>query len=310
MIQTQPSTIEINMGNTMLIKSTLLLISISFLHFDAVASTLKMTFDYGIPSERIQSGDCIKYGEPVFTSTAGRTFYTEAESFGPGKSAELNVIQGSTGFGTLGGVINFPSCTNFDDSAGKIIKGQEIWVSVKLKFPTGFEFNQEGRNKFLRLRTFHDVDGTPVSEGYNDLYINGPSSGEGEQPFHYIFEGAQRWYWAGEPEDFFTLGYWNTVEFYLKLDNIKGSEGGDSMVRVWIDGKLIGETNDRNTLKFENSYISSLYFFTWWGNQGAHINQQFWADDLVITTETPTDRDQYGNPMIGTGSLFKNGFEL
>jgi len=294
-----------------LLKLTLLLTLVSFLCFDAYAGTLKMTFNPGLTGETIQSGSCIKYGEPVFTSTAGMTFYTEDESFGVGKSAELNVVQGSSGFGTLGGVINFSSCTNFDDSAGKIVKGQEIWVSVRLKFPTGFEFNQNGRNKFLRLRTFHDEAGTPVSEGYNDLYINGPSSGEGVQPFHYIFEGAGRWYRAGEPEDFFNLGNWNTIEFYLKLDNIKGSDGGESMVRVWVDGRLIGETNGRNTLKFASSYISSLYFFTYWDNDGAHLDQKFWADDLVITTDTPADRDQFGNPMIGTGSdlLFMDDFE-
>ncbi len=289
-------------------KLTLLLILVSFIRFDAFAGTLEMTFDSGVSGESIQSGDCIKYGEPVFTSTAGRTFYTEAESFGIGKSAELNVVQGSNGFGTLGGVINFPSCSNFDDLAGKITKGQEIWVSVRLKFPADFEFNQNGRNKFLRLRAFHDVDGSPVSEGYNDLYINGPS-GLGEQPFHYIFEGAQQWYFAGEPNDFFKLGYWNTIEFYLKLDNVKGSEGGESMVRVWIDGRLIGETNDRNILVYADSYISSLYFFTYWDNEGTHMDQKFWADDLTITTETPADRDQYGNPMIGVGLLFTNGFE-
>jgi len=36
---------------------------------------------------------------------------------------------------------------------------------------------------------------------------------------------------------------------------------------------------------------------TW--NGGAPQDQDMWIDDIVITNETPTARDVYGNPMIG-----------
>jgi hypothetical protein len=285
-------------------KPSLLIILMTLFPLISQADTLRMSFDSGLAGEKIVSSSCLKYGEPVFTSDAGMTYYSDKESVGPGMSAEINVPKGLTGFGNIGGIVNFPKCFN---SNGRIYKGQEIWISVKLKFPLGFEFNVNGRNKFLRLRTFHGDGNSKVSEGHNDLYINAPpgSSPGKDQPFHYIFEGAQEWYAMGNPEDFFDIGTWNTVEYYLKLDNIKGTDGGESTVRVWIDGKLIGESFDRVSLQRSDSYIESLYFFTYWDNDGAIKDQKFWADDLVITTDMPGDRDSSGNPMIGVGDAKK-----
>lgn len=261
--------------------------------------TISMSFDKGVKDDVILSENCSKYGEPVFTSDASRTTYSDEVSYGPGLSAKMTIEHGKRGFGSFGGIVNFSSCDQLNGR--NIKKGEEIWVRFKIYFPNGFEFNQNGRNKFLRLRTFHDESGNKVSEGYNDLYINAPpglSPGR-DQPFHYIFEGEQQWYPMGQDSDFFKPNTWHTVEYYLKLDDKDASNGGDSTVRAWIDGRLIGETRMRNTLLTEQSYIESLYFFTYWDNDGAHKTQSLWVDDLIITTLKPQQLDDFNNRMIG-----------
>jgi len=106
-----------------------------------------------------------------------------------------------------------------------------------------------------------------------------------------------------EGAEFPALGEWNTIEYYLRLDDQKGTEGGNSMVRTWVNGELLGETNDRNTLLTPESYIESLYMFTFWDNDGAHKTQKLWVDDIIVTSETPSNTDAFGNPMIGTSAV-------
>ncbi len=268
----------------------------------AAAFTITIDGDDGTAGENVRSSNCQQSNEESFTSDSGGTFYTDAESYSGGKALELNIKKGSLGFGELGGIINFPDCAHVGGK--KLVKGDEIWVRLRIKFPNGFEFNQTGKNKFLRLRTFHVEGSTKVSEGYNDLYIDGPPGTElwkpgGYAPFQFIFEGAQNWYRMNS--DFFTMGKWNTIEYYIRLDDKTGPEGGNSMVRVWLDGNLIGETNERRTLGRADSFIESLYLFTYWNNVGAHISQKFWVDDLKITSDTPLTHDTQGNPFIGLG---------
>ncbi len=282
--------------------SKVFLISLMLTLFSNEASS----FDVNISGDRAVVGDpaharsCEKFGEEVFTGAAGNTVYTDEESYSGGKALKLTVNEGSRGYGTLGGTISFENCEHVGGK--RLYKGDELWIRTRLFFPEGFEFNVNGRNKFLRVRAFHYEDGNKVSEGYNDLYIDGHPRDEGYRPFQFIFEGEANWYTMGNIGDFFKRGEWKTVEYYLRLDNEKESEGGQAKVRVWIDGTLIGETGERRTLVTEDSFVESLYFFTYWDNEGAHKTQSFYADDIVLTSETPSERDANGYPYIGMGT--------
>jgi hypothetical protein len=259
------------------------------------AFTISISGDDGLVGERPQSSTCEMFGENAFTSDAGNTVYTDEKVYGGNQSLKLTIMEGSKGFGSLGGIIRFPNC----ESVGgrELRKGDEVWVRVHLFFPLNFEFNLNGRNKFIRLRTF---DKFGQSEGYNDLYLDASVD---HTTYDYIFEGLQQWNSMGEQKDLFPLGQWRTVEFYLKLDDKTQTEGGDARLRVWVDGKLIGNTGDRANLKTSESYIESLYFFTYWDNEGAHKTQSFYVDDLIITSDAPGSRDSNGFPFIGVGSF-------
>ena len=216
----------------------------------------------------------------AFTSDGSRTVISNKYAYSGNNSIEMSVVQGRTGFGMLGGIINLANCTH---KGGRVLrKGDEVWVRLRIYLPPGFEYNRNGRNKFLRFRVF---DANNNSEGYNDLYLNGWAS----TFYEFIFEGAQKWYKMTAPP--LVQGKWETVEFYLKLDNIKGSQGGSSMVQVWLNGNLVGETNDRRTLNTANSYVKQLNVFTYWDDAGAHKTQYLYVDDFVLTTDTPSTRD-------------------
>ena len=277
----------------------LLVISSLLLCFSAVSG------DFIMGAERLPPGftpvdkSCTLRGEQVFSSDAWATKITDELSYTGEKSLQMTIKKGKSGFGSFGGIVYFPRCL---PDTPRVYKGEEIWVRLRVFVPEGFEYNRNGRNKFLRFRTYHKENGKEVSEGYNDLYLDATKLDNiNSTPFDFIFEGKQRWYKFGVPADFLEYGKWETIEYYLKLDDKIESEGGDSTVRVWKNGKLIGETKKRATLKTPDSYVSSLYLFTYWDNAGAHVTQSLYVDDIYLTTNIPQDFDKAGNRMIGLG---------
>lgn len=262
------------------------------------AFTVKISGDGGELGEQASSRNCKASGEEAFTGSAGNTVYSSEQVYSGSRSIKMTIEEGKTGFGSFGGILKFSNCEHI---AGRNLeKGDEIWIRARMYFPRGFEFNQ-GRNKFMRLRTYNKIDGKTVSEGYIDLYINGHPEDDNFRPFWFIFEGEQKWYSTGTIDDYFEFGKWKTVELYLKLDNKKESKGGDARVRIWVDGKRIMDTGDRRTLKTATSFVTYFSMFTWYGNEGSPKTQSAYVDDFFMTTITPKAIDNYGNHYIGLG---------
>lgn len=277
------------------------LMAFAFLVFTQMshAFTIKMSGDGGALGEKAESADCqADNGAEAFTTNAGLTVYTDEQFYSGGRALKMTVREGSTGFGTFGGSIEFNNCQHV---GGHVLReGDEVWIRTRIYFPGNFEFNS-GRNKFFRLRAYNQSSGQEKSEGYNDLYIDSHTEVSGFKPFWYIFEGQQSWYAAGSLDDFFEPGEWKTVEFYLKLDDEPVSKGGEAIIRIWIDGKLIGEAKDRRTLNTSDSYIKYFSYFTYYGNDRAPQTQSVYVDDFFLTTDTPDSMDGFGNRYIGLG---------
>lgn len=265
---------------------------------NTLAFTAKISGDGGALGEQASSQDCKAQEEEAFTGAASNSVYSSEQAYSGSRSIKMTIEEGLTGFGSFGGILSFSNCEHIGGRS--LVKGDEIWIRTRLFFPIGWEFNQ-GSNKFMRLRTYNMIDGKEVSEGYNDLYIRGHPEDEDFRPFRFIFEGEQLWYTAGTIDDYFEFGKWKTVELYLKLDNIKESQGGDARVRIWVDGKLIADTGERITLKTSTSYVKYFSLFTWFGNEGAPKTQSVFLDDFVLTTDTPEATDGAGNHYIGLG---------
>lgn len=274
------------------------IVTILTLSSSAMALTIKIDGQSAVNQASAIDRSCDLFGKQSFTSDGNRTVFTGEESYSGNLGLRMTAPEGKTGFGTFGGIIDFRTCANDDEF--KLTKGDEIWVRSRMLVPENWEFNS-GRNKFLRLRTYFDDNGTVRSSGYNDLYIDGNPGGSNYAPFHFIYEGEQQWLPVGTTEDFFVPNVWKTIELYLKLDDKKASEGGDATVRVWLDGELIVESRERRTLARSDNYISNLNYFTYYGNELSPKDQSVYVDDIFITNETPINADAHGNPYVGLG---------
>jgi len=242
------------------------------------AWTVAADFEDLDPGEQIDS---------EYISGFSGTSVTSKKSVSGTQSAQMSINQGATGWGKWGAVINYPSQLKQQD---------ELWFRVNAYFPKGFDYDAQPWLKFLRL---HTLKTNGDNGGYVDWYIDNENS---EIPFRWIYEGEQQWEEFGSSTDRIKRGRWASYEMYVKFDSTPASEGGNAVVRLWKNGDLLKEINDRITLENDKMTSEKALIFTWW-NQGAPKTQKMYIDDVRLTTETPSAYDEQGNPMIGTGNV-------
>lgn len=260
-----------------------------FYTISAGAFTIDMDFENGVPGSNVE-GRCTP-DQALFTHAAGGTFYTVNDAFGFGQSAELNIEAGSTGAGTWGGIISFESC-----GGRNLVKGDEIWIRLRTKFPADFDFTADPHLLFLRLPT-KDEAGT--GQGSNDIYIPGGKNGH---VFEFVRKGDEQWIYFGNIGDRIVLGLWETYELYVKLSNTTWDDQPDegAVMRFWKNDNLLVEITDKPTLTSSNGYLPAFHLFTYW-HGGAPQTQKMYIDDLKITTDLP-DSGTEEQPRIGIGS--------
>ncbi|MGH1343849.1 MAG: hypothetical protein ACRBN8_19990 [Nannocystales bacterium] len=221
-----------------------------------------------------------------------RTIHDHARAFDGTGSAQLGVAEGAQGFGQFGGILYVgQACA----PTGRLEAGSEVWIRGRYFVPSDWEWLEPGHsNKFLRLRTF---TAKGPSAGYDDLYVQ-PHPGD-NLGFRFIYEGVQQWRDIPTPAPF-AVDEWTTIEYYVAFDHVTAADGGQARVRVWRDGALLADIDDRATLT-EGGYADDFLLFTYFGNDGAPKDQHLWVDDLVIATDQdpPTAVDAAGNAMVG-----------
>lgn len=261
----------------------------------AHAWTINMDFNKG-PLNKSAEDKGNPY--PVFSDAAGHTVYSDCAGIAQdGQCAKMSILAGDDGWGTWGGRLKFS-----ERGVSNPTVGSEVWISVKVFIPTSFNYNATPRLKFLRL---HTRSPGKTNEGYNDLYITPDGSWlwdgtkNNNAPFIFVKEQQNINYFVGKALiDKPKLGTWENYEVYLKLDYRSVSNGGTSRVRIWKNGKLLAELNDIQTLNSAKSYADTFLIFTYW-NGTSPQDQYLYVDDLILTTDTPSKHDAYGNPMIG-----------
>lgn len=259
-------------------------LAITFFFCLSVLSTTASAWTVSADFEEGDTGS-IAVGPDAFSHTSNDIILDQnvegdeiTEAFSGKNVAKLDIRANSYGFGTWGGILDFPETLG---------KGDEIWYKVSIFFPEGFDYNASPHLKFLRIRT---------PDGHLDWYIDNEGTAN---PFKFIYEGEQVWSRFGGEEDRIEFGKWETYEMYIKLDNVRSTEGGEAMVRVWKNGILLGTFLDRLTLADETTIANYALLFTYW-NGGNPPAQYLYVDDIVITTDTPSQTDSQGNHMIGT----------
>lgn len=288
----------------MYIKYNLIIITMVIgLSSTAHAWTINMDFNNGPLGKSIEDKG---NPYPVFSDAAGKSIYSDCVGIAQdGQCAKMNINKGDDGWGTWGGRLNFS-----ERDVSNPVPGTEVWISVKMFIPDGFDYSANPRLKFLRL---HTRSPGKTNEGYNDLYITPDGSWlwdgtkNNNAPFIFVKEQQNINYFVGKPiVDEPKFGTWENYEVYLKMDYISVADGGTSRVRIWKNGKLLAELNDIQTLESSASYANAFLIFTYWNGgkpDGSGLkptkDQHLFIDDLIITTDTPSKRDISGNPMIG-----------
>ncbi len=216
---------------------------------------------------------------------AGNTRASTEQSFSGTTSAKMEIYpEDGGGFGRWGGGLNIDP---------NVPKGGEVWVRVRVYWPSSFEFTATPFMKFLRL---HNKVGDGSNGGYNDLYID--KANGTEQVLRSIKEVHDIWeVYDGKP---IPRDTWETYEMYLFVDDVTVDDGGNARMRIWRDGELIFDRTDVPTITEAEGVIDLFYLFTYWNNEDPPHNFLY-VDDLVIATQTspPVKKDADGNKFIG-----------
>ena len=220
---------------------------------------------------------------------------------GSGRSASLSVTKGTSGWGEFGAVVNYPST---------IKEGGEVWWRVRTFMPKSYNYAADAfALKFMRTHTRAIT--TKNNHGFLDLYIQ-PNGGLLYQiEVGHEVEPGKWWGQVNESaskqsnaelaaiDPKVVLGRWETYEIYVKFSQSSG------IYRVWKDGNLVYENTKWETMKSKSGSPESeselMNLFTYW-NGDAPQTQTMYIDDLVVTTDKPAARDNYGNPYLGMGA--------
>jgi hypothetical protein len=228
---------------------------------------------------------------------AGGTLHSLDRAIGDGFSANMRISEGETGFGSWGGILSFPE---------PLRSGDELWVQFYMYVPNAFVVDtpRNGSLKFVRIRTV-TADGS--NGGFNDFQIVDDDT-ISDAVYRYIKEGYGGPGWleigpASERSRLFPRERWFKVELAFSFGTTSLSEGGRSYVRFWLNDELVWNGVRAQTLSNPADIADALYLFTYW-NGSSPKSQELFVDELIMTSETPKNRDAFGFPYIGDRGLF------
>jgi hypothetical protein len=263
-----------------------------FAPLTASAMTWTIDCEGGSPGAKVAAKSMTSFSEAF-----SKTVYSNAQAASGKQSCQMGVTKGSEGWGEWGGIVNFPT---------KLSTGDEIWVRLSMYVPSTFKWTSNvDLVKFLRIRTSTSSGG---NRGYQDLYVVDPAAASkftGDKyksplppAFNHIYEGRAVWKYVGQQSQHAMAGdKWETYEMYVKFDSVAKDAKGGGVVRIWKNNQLLLDRTDEGTLVAASDYADSFYLFTFW-NGAAPQTQSLYVDDIVLTTDTPANKDANGNACL------------
>lgn len=255
-----------------------LAISVALITSQAHAWRFYASFDEGVLGQKADKGG------DGFHGAGGKSIYTNEQRL-KGHAVKMQIQKGEEGYGNWGGVFPYP----------KTYKGETIWFLVHTYMPKEFDhyaYSAGNRLKFLRLQT---LTATGNNIGYNDIYFDMKNV---VNPFAYIYEGENAWVEIGGASDYPVKDTWESYEIAVTFDNVSVDKGGKAQVKFWKNGVLLKDITNRITLRDADAYSDRALLFTYW-NGGSPKDQFMYADEIVVTNETPSQVDAHGNKYIG-----------
>lgn len=257
----------------------------------ASAWTVKADFEGGPIGGNAQSPN-----PDAFHGTAGDSKYVSSPVNTGAQAGSVSVQGGTEGFGSWGGGFNFPA---------ELHTGDEVWFRVYVYYPSGWSFDCGGCTQGMKFMRIHTASAGGANEGYEDVLIKGGTTGGLIEASCYEIDGTNCHTNNNNGALLHGLGTpvprdkWQAFEQYVKFSSV----AGQGIYRLWQDGVLIFEDTKTVTLRSPTSKSDFIYLYTYWNN-GAPKTQTSYVDSIVITSDTPAQKDAKGNPYIGlvTGS--------
>lgn len=279
---------------------------LSIFHCSAHAWTVSATWD-SLPTGgsacdgNAGSGDGLADGCGTLKTVS--TNYAHSGS----KSMKIHILKGEANTGQPH--FAFPD---------RIYEGGEFWGRFYMYVPAGFDWYAENIVKLFRIvQSYSDGSGA----GYVSILTTAPgqygcgASGD----FGYLVGGSEYTSLLGDwgsdgshicqthgKGAYLTSGSWHQLELYVKASSSISS----GVYRMWHNGTLIWEKTGVRTIP-SGGYLGDAptnwyqnHFMGWW-NQGGAVptkDEDLYVDDFVYTNQRPSNRDTYGNYMIGTGT--------
>jgi len=232
----------------------------------------------------------------AFNDAAGDSKYVDSPVLTGNQAGSVSINQGAEGFGTWGGGFNFPS---------RLGEGDSIWFRVNAYYPEGWDFSTPGAAEGMKFMRIHSAAANGNNEGYHALQISGGATGglinastEINGTAFFNNNGPYPYTKARRLGTDIARDQWGTYEMQVDLSSVPG----EGAFRLWQDGNLIFEDLETATLRSSTSVLDFIYLYTYW-NSGAPRTQTSYVDDIVITSDTPSNFDAFGNPMIGVPTV-------
>jgi hypothetical protein len=249
---------------------------------EAFAWTLTVGFEAGQPGANASGMD-------AFWEAGNTTTISNARAHSGSQSARMQWQRGDTGFQNNRGALLFPT---------DVLVGQELWGRAYWYFQAPWSWQShtdENCGCATKMFRFHKelADGSQYGthEGYISIYGTNNDEPRGDCEVC----DKSRWnLWQNRnlPPAKLKANRWYALEQYVYLHPTQG------IYRMWINGVLKVEDVNINTATSDIVRMDFAYFMSSW-NGGVPQDQVQYIDDIILTTDTPVNRDAEGNPMIG-----------
>ncbi len=202
-----------------------------------------------------------------------------AEDEGPA----VSLSHGTNGFGVCRAYSNW----SFDGINRKLHEGDEVWGRAFFFFQSPWTWECAPRVKLFRIARVLSATGNhlgwiSILSEKNGFIMLSNEVGKAERATEFQLEPDQ----------------WISLEIYVRFSSNKG------IIRIWKNEALVIEDSETPTLTSHDDTASGTYLMSYW-NGGTIQEQSLFIDDVLITNETPTGKDSFGNPMIGTSAYDK-----
>ena len=250
------------------------LLVICFTFGTALSWTIRVSFDDGLVGDYANQDK----GYNGFNGAGAATIFSDEKAVDGNRSCKMIWPEGHTGWAVCYGRITFT-----DNHGGhELAEGDELWVRAYYYFKSPWRWYTPTDNKILRIHVKR-------LDGAHGGYISFFSDRKGQIVGSTEVDPWGKKYRTGT---YYDLDRWQCLEMYIHFSSQK------PILRMWKDGELIVEDTQRLTLVNPTDRSDMSYIMTQW-NGGAPANQVQYIDAMIYTNETPTLRDNRGNPMIG-----------